>query len=415
MIFKGDLIMGSDQLTLSAVKQAGQRLAGVIRPTPLDYSSTFSRLTGSELYFKLENLQKTGSFKIRGAYNKICSLSKTACQRGVIAASAGNHAQGVAYAATRAGIKATIVMPERAPISKVMATQGYGAQVVLAGEDYDQALARAKILQEETGATFVHSFDDFEVMAGQGTIALELLAELPGLEAVVAPVGGGGLIAGIALVVKTLKPSVKVIGVQTSVAPAVYLSLKNKSIQKLPPARTIADGINVRRPGELAFGLISRYVDDLVLVEEEEITQAIMLFLERSKIVVEGAGAVGLAALLHGRLSLPAKKVVVIISGGNIDANIISIIIERGLVKSGRRLHLRLVIPDQPGSLSGLLSLLAGMQANLISINHDRIKPQVPLQQAEVELVLETRDREHLNFILEALDREGYELPVRKT
>lgn len=402
--------MSIDSLTLSAVKGAAKRLEGVIKPTPLDYSVTFSRLTGCELYLKLENLQKTGSFKIRGAFNKISLLSEASCKQGVIAASAGNHAQGVAYAAACAGIESTVVMPEGTPISKVMATRSYGAHVTLSGDDYEQALDRAKIMRQETGANFVHSFDDFEVMAGQGTIALELLAELPGLEAIVVPVGGGGLIAGIAFTAKMIKPSVKVFGVQASAAPAAYLLMKGGKMENLQPVRTIADGINVRLPGEHALGIIRQYVDDIALVEEEEIAHAIMLLLERSKIVVEGAGAAALAALLHGRLSVPAKKVAVVLSGGNIDANIISIIIERGLVKSGRRLCLRLLIFDQPGSLSKLLSLIAGLQANLISISHDRIAPQVPLRQAEVALTLETRNKEHLDSILQALKREGYKL-----
>jgi threonine dehydratase len=400
--------MDPGMLTLDSVKKASERLAGVIRSTPLDYSDTFSKLTGSDLYLKLENMQKTGSFKIRGAYNKICLLTGAECEHGVIAASAGNHAQGVAYAATKAGIKATIVMPEGTPIAKVMAAQGYGAQVVQAGDDYAQAFTQAKILQEKMKATFIHSFDDPEIMAGHGTIALELISELPDLDAIIVPVGGGGLISGIAFTVKYLKPDVLVFGVQTSEAPAAYYSFKEKEMQKHLPGRTIADGINVRQPGAIAFEMINRYVDDLVLVEEEEIAEAIMLLLERSKIVVEGAGAVGLAALLNRRLPVEGKKVVSIISGGNIDANKISIIIERGLVKSGRRLQLNLVIPDQPGSLSKLISLLAGMKANLISIKHDRTKPQIPLQLAEVELVLETRDREHLDYILESLARQGY-------
>jgi len=400
--------MDPDILTFDQVKKASERLAGIIRSTPLDYSETFSRLTGSDLYLKLENMQKTGSFKIRGAYNKICSLSDAECGLGVIAASAGNHAQGVAYAASKAGIKATIIMPESTPITKVMATQGYGAQVVQAGEDYTQAHTQAKILQEKKGSAFIHGFDDPEIIAGNGTIALELISELPDLNAIVVPVGGGGLISGIAFTIKSLKPDVLIFGVQTAEAPAAFYSFRDKEIPKHPPGRTIADGINVRQPGIIAFEMIRRYVDDLVLVEEEEIAEAIMLLLERSKLVVEGAGAVGLAALLNHRLPVQGKKVVSIISGGNIDANKISIIIERGLVKSGRRLQLNLLLTDQPGSLSKLISLLAGMKVNLISVKHERTKPQIPLQLAEVELVLETRNKEHLDYILESLARQGY-------
>jgi len=397
-------------LNVEEIQKAARRLEGVIHPTPLDFSATFSRLTGSQVYLKLENLQKTGSFKIRGAYNKICTLDEASRQKGVIAASAGNHAQGVAYAATRAGITALVVMPENAPVTKVTATQGYGARVVLAGEDYDQAFAHALALQKETGAAFIHSFDDSEIIAGQGTIALELLAGLPDLDAVVVPVGGGGLIAGIALAAKTLRPAVKVIGVQAKSAPAVYLCFHQRESAPPPAGRTIADGINVRRPGRLTSELIARFVDDVVLVDEEEIAEAILLLLERSKLVVEGAGAVGLAALLHGKISLPGKKVAVVLSGGNVDINIVSIIIERGLVKSGRRLRVSVLLPDQPGSLSRLLALLAAARANLISVSHDRIKPEVPLREAEVNLVLETRDQDHRHLILDTLAQNGYQV-----
>ncbi|MGB9804168.1 threonine ammonia-lyase [Desulfofundulus sp.] len=395
-------------LNLDMIREARKRLAGVIHPTPLDHSTTFSRLTGSEVYFKLENLQKTGSFKIRGAYNKIMSLTPEERDRGVIAASAGNHAQGVAYAATKAGIRSVVVMPEGAPISKVVATRGYGGRVVLAGGGYDEAFEYACQMQKETGATLVHGFDDPMVAAGQGTIGLELMDELPDLDAVLVPVGGGGLISGIAVAVKSLNPRVRVIGIQSRGAPAVYLSLKGGDRRELTSTATIADGISVRRPGEFTLEIMRRYLDDIVLVDDEEISRAILMLLERSKIVVEGAGAVPLAALLHGHVSLPAKKVVLVLSGGNIDVNILSIIIERGLVKSGRIIRLRTVVTDQPGSLQRLLAVLADVRANVISINHDRIKPQVPLKQAEVELLLETSDVEHIEKIMSALSREGY-------
>lgn len=400
-----------DNLTLAMIQQARERLRGVINATPVDHTSTFSRLTGSALFFKPENLQKTGSFKIRGAYNKIASLNEDARLRGVVAASAGNHAQGVAYAATRAGIKSTVVMPETAPISKIMATQGYGAGVILAGKGYDEAFENARDIQARSGATLIHGFDDPLVAAGQGTIALELLEELPDLDAVLVPVGGGGLISGIAFAVKTMAPRVKVIGVQAAGAPAVFLSLQKKQLQELAAASTIADGIAVRRPGQFNFELISRYVDDVVLVDDESIAQAILMLLERSKLVVEGAGAVGLAALLQRKVSFPAgSRVAVVLSGGNIDANIVSIIIERGLAESGRIIHLRTVISDQPGSLQHLLAVVAAARANVIAVNHNRIKPQVPLKQAEVELLLETRNKEHVDAVLAALTREGFQV-----
>lgn len=395
-------------LSMDMILKAGGLLKGVAHKTPLDFSATFSRLTGSRVYLKMENLQKTGSFKIRGAYNKICFLDEAIRQKGVIAASAGNHAQGVAYAAKSAGIKSLIVMPVNAPIAKVVATQGYGADVVLAGSNYDEAFARALVLREQTGAAFIHSFDDPEVIAGQGTIALELFSDLPDLDAILVPVGGGGLLAGIALAARALKPEVKIIGVQSEGAPAVCRLFRKKEIISLSPAWTIADGINVCRPGKLTVELIKRYADDLVLVNEEEISESILLLLERSKIVAEGAGAVGLAALLHKKVSLPSKKAVVVISGGNVDANIISLIIERGLIKSGRRLIISLLLPDQPGSLSRLLALLAGARVNLISINHDRVKLEVPLREAEVRLVLETRNRDHQNMVLDILAKNGY-------
>ncbi|WP_027717166.1 threonine ammonia-lyase [Desulfovirgula thermocuniculi] len=397
------------ELTLPMIREARERLRGVAHVTPLDYSATFSQLTGCRVFFKLENLQKTGSFKIRGAYNKIMSLAPAERARGVVCASAGNHAQGVAYAAARAGIAATVVMPEGAPISKVAATRGYGAHVVLEGAGYDEAYARACRIQEETGAVMVHAFDDPLVAAGQGTIALELLEACPDLDAVVVPVGGGGLIAGVAVAVKSLCPQVKVLGVQSSGAPAVYLSLRGtgKPAESTPFA-TIADGIAVRRPGSFTMEVIRRYVDDVVLVEEEEIAQAILLLLERSKIVVEGAGAVTLAALLQHRLSLAQKKVALLLSGGNIDVNVLSIIIERGLVKSGRILRLRTVISDRPGSLQRLLAVVAAARANVMAVNHDRIKPRVPLKQAEVELLLETGDAAHVEAVMAALEREGY-------
>lgn len=402
--------MTSLPLNLVMVEEARDRLAGVIHPKPLYYSATFSRLTGSDLYFKLENLQKTGSFKIRGVYNKIMSLNEKQRQLGVIDASAGNHAQGVAYADTRAVIKSVVVMPEGAPISKVKATRGCGAEVVLAGGSYDEAFDRAREIQEQSGATLIHGFDDPLVAAGQGTIALELLKELPDLDAVLVFVGGGRLIAGIAFAIKSLKPRMRVIGVQAAGAPAVYLSLRGNQVQRLDATATVADGISVRRPGEFTMEVIRRYVDDVVLVDDEEIARAILMLLERSKIVVEGAGAVGLAALLHGKLSLAGARVALVLSGGNIDVNILSIIIERGLVKSGRRLRLRTVVTDQPGSLRRLLALLASARVNVISIHHNRIKPQVPLKQAEVELFLETRDLEHVEAVLFTLSGEGYQV-----
>lgn len=363
-------------MTMEKIEEAARRLDGVAYHTPLDYSTSFSRMSGAAVYLKLENMQKTGSFKIRGAYNKVMGLDHAERLHGVIAASAGNHAQGVAYAAARAGLPCTIVMPSGAPISKIMATQSYGAEVVLAAGGYDEAFNHAVELQEKKGATFVHSFNDLEVIAGQATIALELLKDLPDIGAIIIPVGGGGLIAGVSYALKHHNPAIRVIGVQAAGAPA--------------------------------FPIIQEYVDEIVTVDDEEIAGAILMLLERSKIVAEGAGAAGLAALLYRKALLAGVKTAVLLSGGNIDVNILSIIIERGLAKTGRYVRLRALITDQPGNLSRLLTRVAAARANVISVSHDRIRPNIPLKQAEVELVLETRDKEHIDEILSLLSHHGY-------
>ncbi|NLI12825.1 threonine ammonia-lyase [Pelotomaculum propionicicum] len=400
--------MTADVLSLEKIEEAKRQLAGVATLTPLDHSVTFSALTGNTVFLKLENMQKTGSFKIRGAYNKIMSLSEEERTRGVIAASAGNHAQGVAYAAGRAGLRCTVIMPEGAPISKVMATRGYGAEVILAGGGYDEAFQYAVELQAKSGAVLVHSFNDPEVIAGQGTIALELLEQLPEIEAILAPVGGGGLIAGIAFVIKKIKPSVRIIGVQALGAPSMFLSFKEGKLTGCRHTCTFADGIAVRQPGDLAFSIIKKHVDEMFTVDDEEIASSVLMLLERSKIMVEGAGAVGLAALIHKKTGLKSAKTVVLLSGGNIDVNILSIIIERGLIKTGRYARLRVMVTDQPGNLRRLLGAVAEARANVISVSHDRIKPGIPLKQAEVILALETRNRDHLEQIITSLAGIGY-------
>lgn len=400
--------MKTDVLTLQKIEEARRRLTGVASLTPLDYSVTFSAITGNTVYLKLENMQKTGSFKIRGAYNKIMSLSEKERLHGIIAASAGNHAQGAAYAAGRAGLRCTVVMPDGAPISKVTATRGYGAEVVLAEGGYDEAFQQALQLQSKSGATLVHSFNDPDVIAGQGTIALELLEQLPEMEAILVPVGGGGLIAGIAFALKKIKPDVRIVGVQAEGAPSVYLSFKEGRLIGCRDTCTFADGIAVKQPGEITFSIIKKHVDEIVTVDDEEMASSVLMLLERSKIVVEGAGAVALAALIHKKTGLKAAKTVVLLSGGNIDVNILSIIIERGLVKSGRYARLRATVTDRPGNLRRLLDVVAEARANVIAVSHDRIKPGIPLKQAEVILTLETRNREHIERIMELLDRVGY-------
>lgn len=401
---------GLDMVTvgLSDVEQARDALLGIVHRTSLDLSRTFSELTYNEIHLKMENLQKTGSFKIRGAYNKIHHLSSEEKRRGVIAASAGNHAQGVAYAASRAGLRATIVMPETAPLSKIMATRGYGAEVILAGQVYDEAFRRAQELQQIHGATFIHAFDDEKVIAGQGTIGLEILQDLPDVSTIVAPIGGGGLIAGIAVAIKTLAPHVRIIGVQASGAPAMYLSKQAEHLVTTKDAVTVADGIAVKVPGSITYEIIQQYVDDIVTVEDEEIAGTILMLLERSKVTVEGAGAVSLAAILHGKIPGRGRKIAAVISGGNIDVNVISRIIERGLTKTGRRIRLSMPITDRPGTLKKLVTTIAELQANVISIHHDRIASDVPLGQAEVILSLETKDQKHTEELLAALNDQGY-------
>jgi threonine dehydratase len=394
-------------VTLADIEKAREALAGVIHHTTLDKSNTFSTLTGSEIYLKLENLQKTGSFKIRGAYNKINSLTPEEKAHGVIAASAGNHAQGVAYGASQAGIKSTIVMPEIAPLAKITATRGYGAEVVLAGSVYDEAYNKAVELQAESGQTFIHAFNDKAVIAGQGTIGLEILQDLEDVDAIVVPVGGGGMLAGIAVAVKERAPHVKIYGVQAQGAPAMYMSKKAHTLKTTKDAETFADGIAVRAPGDLTFKLIDNYVDDMVVIDDEAIASTILMLLERAKLMVEGAGAISLAAVLNDKI--PVKgKIVSVISGGNVDVNFISRIIERGLVKAGRRVRLRTVVMDRPGSLQRLLVIIAQTQANVLSVAHDRVERHVPLGQAVVEIGLETRDVLHTEHIMAALRREGY-------
>jgi len=394
-------------VTIDDVRAAEKRLASVVRRTPLDYSRTLSDLTGSRVFLKLENLQKTGSFKLRGAYNCLAALDGEGLPGGVVAASAGNHAQGVALAASLAGREATVVMPRTAPVSKVAATAGYGAKVVLAGESWEEAHATAVRTARESGACFVHAFDDSLVIAGQGTLGLELLADLPDLEAVLVPVGGGGLAAGVGLAVKSQKPQVRVIGVQAAGAPGATLSHRAGRIVG-SPAATFADGIAVAQPGELSFPLLRQYVDEMVLVEERDIARAILLLLERAKLLVEGAGAVGVAALLAGRVELAGKNTVVILSGGNIDMNAVSVIIGRGLAADGRTLVYRTRVPDRPGSLQKLLALVAGRGANVISVWHDRLCPEIPLREAVVVLTMETRNHAHVAEVKAALAGAGY-------
>jgi threonine dehydratase len=395
-------------MTAADIVAARARLAAVVAATPCAYSETLSVMTGSRVFVKLENLQVTGSFKERGAANLLLQLGAAERRRGVIAASAGNHALAVALHAARVGIAAVVVMPEWAPLGKVTAARRHGAEVILAGENYDAAYARAKEIEAERDLVFVHPFDDPRVIAGQGTIGLEILEQVPGLDAVVVPVGGGGLIGGIGLAVKTERPRVRVIGVQAEEMPSMKAALAAGQRVTVPAATTIADGIAVRRAGEHTFDLVRRYVDDIVSVDEEEIANAILLLLEIEKTVAEGAGAVSLAALVNKRVALEGKTVAVVLSGGNIDVNLIARIIERGLVKDGRLVRLRVTLRDRPGALAQLTGLVAQGRANVLHIHHDRAFSRTRVGESEVELTLETSGRDQIETITRHLRQAGY-------
>ena len=395
-------------VTLADVEAARARLAGVIHETPCAYSQRLSDLTGARVFVKLENLQMTGSFKERGAANVLLQLSPAERRRGVVTASAGNHGLAVAFHAARLGVGAVIVMPEWAPLTKVTAARRQGAEVMLHGENYDEAYARAREVETERGLVFVHPFDDPRVIAGQGTIGLELAAQVPDLEAVLVPVGGGGLAAGTAVAVKGRKPGVEVIGVQADEVAAMKAAWASGERVTVPSAPTIADGIAVRRAGEHTLALCRQWVDQIVSVSEEEIANAILLLLEIEKTVVEGAGAVPLAALVNKKVAEAGKTVALVLSGGNIDVNLISRIIERGLVKDGRIVRLAVMLRDRPGQLARLTALVAEMRANVLHILHDRAFSRARLGETEVELTLETSGREQIEAVKRHLTVAGY-------
>ena len=396
------------------IQKAAERLEMRVRHTELISSHFFSEQLGLPVFFKCENLQRTGSFKIRGALNFILSQPRKNLARGVITASAGNHGQGVAFAASQLKVPSIVFMPENTPLQKYHAVRDYGAQIVLTGRNFDEAYAAALVRQKETDSLFIHPFEDPLVMAGQGTIGLEILAEIPDLSTIIVPVGGGGLISGIATAIKQTHPKVKVIGVETAAAPAMYYSLKKGQILETPLAFSLADGIAVKKPGETTFRIIRERVDEVVLVEEAEIAQTIVLLLERSKLLVEGAGAVSLAALLHGKTEFPQGKTVCLLSGGNIDVRTIAMVVERGLVAGGRFLKLKVALDDIPGSLARLSAEIATVKANIYYITHDRRCISLPLGESEVILELETRGFEHIKTILKHLEEKGYEVTVMK-
>ncbi len=399
-------------ISLRELEAAAERLKPVLHHTELDLSSTFSAMTGGQIYLKCENRQKTGSFKIRGATNKIAALIERGERAAVVASSAGNHAQGVACAARRFGIPATIVMPKAAPIAKVQATEGYGARVVLAGDCYDDAYAEARRICEEEGAAFLHPYDDREVIVGQGTLGLEILSDLPYVDMIVVPAGGGGLLAGVAAAVKQINPRVQVYGVQAEGCDAIARSFREKRRVTLDSGATIADGIAVKAPGELTVELINRCADGVVTVSDSEIANAILLLMERCKQVVEPAGATPLAAVLSGKLDVQGKRVVCVLSGGNIDVSFIQSIIERGLVARHRRIKLLVKLLDRPGSLVQLLQVIAEVGANILTIEHDKLNPALMPNETSVHIACEVGGETHGRRLLETLAAGGYEVEL---
>lgn len=398
-------------LTLDKVYHANYVLNDVVRRTDIIYSSTLSQASGCEIYLKTENLQVTGSFKVRGAYYKISQLSEEEKSHGVVACSAGNHAQGVALASKKFGIKSVICMPDGAPISKVEATKSYGAEVELVPGVYDDAHNFAEQLRKEKGYTFIHPFDDEDVIAGQATIGLEIIEQLKDVDAIVVPVGGGGLISGVAFAVKSLNPRIKVYGVQSAGAPSMIQSLKDGRVEMLPSVSTIADGIAVKEPGEHTFEVCKKYVDGIVSVTDDQVCAAILALIERQKMIAEGAGAVSLAAVMFGKIpDVTGKKVVCLISGGNIDVTILSRVINRGLLMSGRTSSLTIELMDKPGQLVAVSAIIAGCGGNVIGVLHERSNEGTDVNGCYLKITIETRDFEHIKQIEDSLKNAGFKL-----
>lgn len=396
-------------LNLQDIHNAHDRIKDSVYMTPCVRSEILSQMLDCELFLKLENLQITGSFKLRGALNKILQLDAKQKAAGVIAASAGNHAQGVAHAARQCDIQATIVMPETTPLTKIEGTQKLGASIILHGSCFDEAYEKANELQQQHGYTLIETFDDLDIIAGQGSIGLELLQQIPEMDIIVVPVGGGGLIAGIATAIKQSKPETRIVGVEAARMPAMKTSITAGKVETLRFAKTIADGISVARVGQYTLPLVSKYVSEIVTVEEEQIAHAIMTLLEREKTLAEGAGAVGLAALRQDCISdIKGKKVVVLISGGNIDMTMLSKILERGLEIDGRLAHLKIVVPDKPGNIAELAVLIAEQHANILKISQNRSASEVELGETEVELLLEAKGWSHVKAIAESIRKRGY-------
>ena len=390
---------------------AREHLQKVLLPTHLIYSPIFSEESGNQIYIKPENLQKTGAFKIRGAYNKINKLTEEEKKRGVIASSAGNHAQGVAYAARELGIKAVIVMPKTTPLIKVQSTKKYGAEVVLYGDVYDDAYQKAKELEAQEGYVFVHPFDDIDVLEGQGTIALEILEEMPDAEVIVVPIGGGGLISGIAAAAKMIKPDIKIIGVEPSGAASATEALKKNKVVTLPEANTIADGTAVKRIGDLTFNCIKQYVDEVVTVDDYELTEAFLLLAEKHKIIAENSGILPLAALK--KLSERGKKIVPVVSGGNIDVLMISSMINKGLISRDRIFNFAVSIPDRLGELAKITHIIADVGANIVKLAHNQFKNLSRFRDKEVLITVETNGTDHIQALVDAFAAKGYEVTAK--
>jgi len=400
-------------MDVKEIERAARRLRDIVHNIPLGDSQTFSKMSGAELHLKFENQQKTGSFKVRGAYNKLsCLVERGEKPEVVVTSSAGNHAQGVAYAALNLGIRSIIVMPRTTPIAKISATEGYGAQVVLHGDYYDDAYQRAIEISKEEDAVFIHSFDDPDIIAGQGTVGLEILKDLPLVDTVIVPAGGGGLLAGISCCIKEINPRVQIIGVQAEGADAIVRCFQTRELKASEQVKTIADGIAVKMPGALTTSLINKYVDDMVTVSDDAIAAAILRLIERTKQVVEPAGAASLAAVFSGKLEIGGKKAVCVLSGGNIDVSFIQKIVERGLVDRGRQIKLRTIINDVPGSLENFARITGQCRANILTITHDRLRQGLHLGEASLHADCEVSGFEHGQQLLTALRDAGYPVEV---
>ncbi len=400
------------EVTLKNIQTAREVIKDEIYRTPLLPSKSLNNPGNNQVFLKLENMQRAGSFKVRGAFNKLAHLTDEEKSKGVIASSAGNHAQGVALAASTYGIESTIVMPVDAPTSKIIATEGYGANVILSGESFDEAGDRARELQKETGVTFLHAFNDEHVVAGQGTVGLEILEDLEDVDAIVVPIGGGGLIAGIAVAAKTLKPEIKIIGVESENADSMKQSLQAGEVIRCAARKTIADGIAVNEPGHITYKIIQKYVDEIITVTEDEIKKAVFKLVEKEKLIVEGGGAVSMAAIMSGKLNIENSKIVAVISGGNIDMNLVKNIIDSTLIDTGHLAEIRVSIPNKPGHLKTLLEIIADTEANISTISQTNVKPYISLGDVEVTLGLETKGHEHVQEIHEVLLNKGYKMII---